>query len=70
MKKELGGFFGPRRTALYHSVGVDQELSGAGDERCIMDFAVCDEASIEGDESLVPSLRGCLSGGEQGLSDP
>ncbi len=31
--KGKAGFFSPRRSALDHGVGIDQELSGAGDER-------------------------------------
>jgi hypothetical protein len=65
MENALGGFFDPRRTPLDDRIGVDQELSGAGDEGCDMRFAFCSEATIEVDQSLVPSERGRERRGNQ-----
>src|SRR3954447_15501902 len=60
----LGGFFDPGRTPLHDSIGVDRELASAGDERCVMDFAVRHEAGIQRDQSLVPTEGSWKGGGE------
>ena len=60
----------PGGASFEDSVCIDDELAGAGDDGNAVVFSAFGKALIEGDESLVDSLRGCLSGGEQGLSDP
>ena len=46
-------------------VGVDEQLSGAGDEGCGVGFAAAGEAGVEGDQRLVPAEGGRQGGGEQ-----
>src|SRR5205823_12276644 len=42
-------------SARYDSIGIDQQLSCAGDECCIVGFSTLREASVKGDKCLVPS---------------
>ncbi len=56
----------PWRSALDDGVGVDQQLSGAGDKSCVVGFSSCDEASVEIDQSLVPSEGGWERRGVEG----
>lgn len=42
---------------LDDSIRIDQKLSGAGDEGCVVGFAFCDQATIEVDQSFVSSGR-------------
>ena len=37
------------------SIGIDEELSGTGDEGCVVGFAARGEAGVERDQSLVPT---------------
>ena len=50
----LGGDFPPWSVALKDGIGVDEELSGAGDERLLVALTGLFEAGIEGDEGGVP----------------
>ena len=69
-EKQLSVLHEPGGASFEDGVCIDDELAGAGDDGNAVVFSAFGKALIEGDESLVPSLRGCLSGGEQGLSDP
>src|SRR5712691_12809969 len=62
--KGLGGGGGaPRRAAGEDGVGIDQQLSGAGDEGELVGFALGDETAVEGDEPAIPAEGGRQRGG-------
>jgi hypothetical protein len=52
------GALDPRGSALNDGVGVDEKLSGAGDEACVVGLAARDEAGVELNQRLVPA-EGC-----------
>jgi len=59
----------PWGLALDDGVGVDEELSGAGDEGGVMSLSPGLEALVEGDEGRVPAEGGWQGGGEEGATE-
>jgi hypothetical protein len=55
----------PWGSALDDGVCVDEELSGAGDEREVVRFAGGDQSAVEDAEGVVPSEGGGEGGGEE-----
>src|ERR1700704_1304259 len=62
------GIFHPRGPSLDDRVGVDQELSRAGDQCQFVLFALCDQTGIEGHQRLVPAEGGRQRRSVQGLA--
>src|SRR5947207_1510157 len=60
----------PWRTALYDGIGIDQQLSSAGDERHLMRLAGGDQALVERLELLVPLEGSGKGGGIEPLAQP
>src|SRR3990172_6486182 len=63
-----GRFFDPRGAAGDDGIGVDQELTGTGDEGDFVVFGL-DEAGVESDEMRVPAEGTGQGGGVQALAD-
>src|SRR3972149_2937859 len=63
-----GRFFDPRGAAGDDGIGVDQELTGTGDEGDFVVFGL-DEAGVESDEMRVPAEGTGQGGGVEALAD-
>src|SRR5215211_6417516 len=55
----MGGacFWGPRGSAFDHGIDEDQQLSGAGDERHLMQLTFGSQTFVESHELRVPAER-------------